>query len=167
MPKRTAVCLLVVFALTLGAAGWALATEEAAAEGLPPNVKVAIALAAGFGIAIAAFGGAWSQSRGIVAALEGIARNPAAAPKITTPMIVGLALIESLVISLIGGSLGIALGTGASTLVGKLVADLTPVVEIGSVLMAFSFAAAVGLIFGIYPAWRAARLRPIEALRYE
>jgi len=104
MLKRTAVCLLVVFALSVGAIGVALAAEEATAEGaaavegLPPNVKVAIALAAGFGIAIAAFGGALSQSRGIVAALEGIARNPAAAGKITTPMIVGLALIESLVI---------------------------------------------------------------------
>jgi F-type H+-transporting ATPase subunit c len=100
--KRTALCMLVVFVLSLGAAGVALATEEAAAEGaavgLPPNVKMAIAIAAGFGIAIAAFGGALGQSRGVAAALEGIARNPAAAGKITTPMIIGLALIESLVI---------------------------------------------------------------------
>ena len=103
MPKRIAVCLLIVCALALGAAGWALAEEEAAAEGaaaegLPANVKVAIALGAGFGIALAAIGGAVSQARGIASALDGIARNPAASGKITTPMIIGLAMIESLVI---------------------------------------------------------------------
>ena len=76
-------------------------------------------------------------------------------------------LIESLVLSLVGGLLGIALGFVASNLIGNLSADLTPVVDAGTVLMSFSFAAAVGLIFGIYPAWRAARLRPIEALRYQ
>lgn len=76
-------------------------------------------------------------------------------------------LIESLVLSLAGGLLGIALGILTSTLVGNLSADLTPVVDLGTVLMASGFAAAVGLIFGIYPAWRASSLRPIEALRYE
>ncbi len=76
-------------------------------------------------------------------------------------------LIESLVMSLIGGLLGIAIGMATSTLIGNLSADLTPVVDTGTVLMASSFAAAIGLIFGIYPAWRAASLRPIEALRYE
>jgi F-type H+-transporting ATPase subunit c len=100
--KRTAL-LILVCALVLGAAGAALAAEEAtaeaaAAEGLPPNVKMAIAIAAGLGIAIAAFGGALGQSRGVASALEGIARNPAASGKITTPMIIGLAMIESLVI---------------------------------------------------------------------
>jgi putative ABC transport system permease protein len=76
-------------------------------------------------------------------------------------------LIESLVLSLVGGLLGIALGFAGSTAIGNLSEDLTPVIDAGTVLMSFSFAAAVGLIFGIYPAWRAARLRPIEALRYE
>jgi putative ABC transport system permease protein len=76
-------------------------------------------------------------------------------------------LIESLVMSLVGGLLGIAFGILSSTLIGNLSADLTPVVDIGTVLMASGFAAAVGLVFGIYPAWRASSLRPIEALRYE
>ena len=57
-----------------------------------------IALAAGLGIGIAAFGGALGQGRAAAAALEGIARNPSAADKLFTPMILGLALIESLVI---------------------------------------------------------------------
>ena len=56
------------------------------------------ALAACLGIAIAAFGGAIAQGRAAAAALEGIARNPAAQPKLFVPMIIGLALIESLVI---------------------------------------------------------------------
>jgi putative ABC transport system permease protein len=76
-------------------------------------------------------------------------------------------LIESLVMSLLGGVLGIGLGVLTSTLIGNLSADLTPVVDVGTVLMASGFAAAVGLVFGIYPAWRASSLRPIEALRYE
>src|SRR5687767_4476174 len=57
-----------------------------------------IAIAAGLGIAIAAFGGALGQGRAAAAALDGIARNPSAADKLFTPMILGLALIESLVI---------------------------------------------------------------------
>lgn len=74
----------------------AMAAEEKV--GLDPSVKEMIALAAGFGIAIAAFGGALGQARSIVSALDGIARNPGASGKIVTPMIIGLAMIESLVI---------------------------------------------------------------------
>ena len=72
--------------------------EEGAAAGMGGSAKTFIALAAGFGIAIASFGGALGQGRAIAAGLEGIARNPSAQPKIFIPMIVGLALIESLVI---------------------------------------------------------------------
>lgn len=62
------------------------------------GIKTALALAAGLGIAIATFGGALGQGKAAAAALEGIARNPEAASKVMTPMIIALALIESLVI---------------------------------------------------------------------
>ena len=57
-----------------------------------------VALAAGIGLGVAALGGALGQGRAAAAALDGIARNPGAADKLFTPMILGLALIESLVI---------------------------------------------------------------------
>jgi putative ABC transport system permease protein len=76
-------------------------------------------------------------------------------------------LIESLVLSLVGGLLGIALGALLALVIDQVQNDFTPVIHLGTVLLATGFAGAVGLVFGIYPAWRAANLRPIEALRYE
>ena len=75
-------------------------------------------------------------------------------------------LLESMVLSLTGGFIGILLGWLISRVTGVLI-DLTPVVEVGTILMAVGFAVGVGVVFGLYPAWRAAGLRPIEALRYE
>jgi len=72
--------------------------EEASSATNELDVQMIAYLAAGFGIAVAAFGGALGQARAAAAALEGIARNPNAADKLFTPMILGLALIESLVI---------------------------------------------------------------------
>ena len=79
--------------MTLGFASVAFAAEGAAA-GTDPYASLAAALAIG----IAAFGGALGQGKTAAAALEGIARNPAAQGKIFVPMIIGLALIESLVL---------------------------------------------------------------------
>lgn len=76
-----------------------LASETAAGTaGGSPWLPPALAIGSGLGIAIAAFGGGLGQGRAAAAALEGIARNPEAASKIQTLMIIALALIESLVI---------------------------------------------------------------------
>jgi F-type H+-transporting ATPase subunit c len=94
--KRTLVTL-VLFSVFIGiSCGIAMAAEEA--KGLDSQVKAMIALASGLGIGIAAFGGALGQGKAVAAALEGIGRNPGASGKILTPMILGLAMIESLVI---------------------------------------------------------------------
>lgn len=76
-------------------------------------------------------------------------------------------LIEAVVLSLLGGVLGVVLGALGANLVSRLSPDLQSVLTPGIILMATGFSAAVGLFFGIYPANRAARLHPIEALRYE
>ena len=91
MKKITIAVALIVLAVAAPA-------FAADAGGDGTMVKGLLALAAGFAIAIAAAGGALGQSRGLAAALEGIARTPAASGKLVTPMIIGLALIESLVI---------------------------------------------------------------------
>ncbi len=75
-------------------------------------------------------------------------------------------LMESILLSLVGGLLGVLLGWLMATVAGRLI-DLETVVDGGTILLATGFAGGVGLVFGIYPAWRAAGLRPIEALRYE
>jgi putative ABC transport system permease protein len=79
-------------------------------------------------------------------------------------------LVESMVLSLLGGLIGAALGWGIASLMGQIQfsgSTITPVVGLDSVLLATLFSMAVGLFFGIYPATRAARLQPVEALRYE
>jgi putative ABC transport system permease protein len=77
-------------------------------------------------------------------------------------------LVEAMVLSLIGGFMGIGVGYGISRALPLLSSSLTStVVTPESVLMATGFSAAIGLFFGVYPASRAAGLRPIEALRYE
>lgn len=75
-------------------------------------------------------------------------------------------LVESTILCLLGGMLGLALGATASGLLAKY-AGWQTVVTVDSALTAFGFSAAVGMIFGIMPAQRAAGLDPIEALRHE
>ena len=76
----------------------ALAQEAATVVTTTSSDRGMRGLAAAFAIGVAALGGALGQSRAAATALDGIARNPAATSKIQTPMIIGLALIESLVI---------------------------------------------------------------------
>ncbi len=73
-------------------------TAFAQEAGADSYKALGLALGAGFAIGFAAFGGALGQSKAASAALEGIGRNPGAADKLFTPMIIALALIESLVI---------------------------------------------------------------------
>ena len=72
----------------------------------------------------------------------------------------------SLIHILTGGFIGIVLGWLISRVAGSAI-DLVTVVDAGTVILATGFAIGVGVVFGLYPAWRAAGLRPIEALRYE
>jgi len=76
-------------------------------------------------------------------------------------------LVEAMMLSLIGGVLGIALGATGAQIITALIDDFRSVVTPQAVVLATTFSAAVGLFFGIYPARRASLLNPIDALRYE
>ncbi|MDX2262167.1 MAG: ABC transporter permease [Gemmatimonadales bacterium] len=90
-------------------------------------------------------------------------RKALGATKLT---ILGQFLIEALVLCLAGGTIGILLGWGASTLVAQKLGWSTVISPV-AVGVAFAFSALVGLFFGLWPARRAASLDPIQALRYE
>ena len=89
----------------------------------------------------------------------------------TNASILGRFLVETMVVSFAGGALGIALGTLVAGVIA-LVANYLDyrwafIITPGSIGLAVGFSLVVGLIFGLYPAWKAAKLDPIKALRYE
>ena len=75
-------------------------------------------------------------------------------------------LIESVVIGVIGGIIGIVAGCGLSYAIASI-GDFTTVITLAPILVSFTFSVGIGLLFGILPARKAAKLDPIEALRYE
>jgi F-type H+-transporting ATPase subunit c len=87
--------LLSAFGMILLGAGVAMAAEGGVATA-GDSTKAAIAIAAGFGVAIAAFGAALGQGRVGAAAMESIGRNPSAADKLFLPLVLSLALLEAL-----------------------------------------------------------------------
>ena len=75
-------------------------------------------------------------------------------------------LIEAVFLTGLGGALGVSLGYGGGSIIGRLI-DVVPVVTLESVALAVAISCGIGIIFGVYPANKAAKLDPIEALRYE
>jgi putative ABC transport system permease protein len=75
-------------------------------------------------------------------------------------------LVEALTLSLIGGVIGVSMGLAGSYAIAYF-AEWRTLIDPQAVLLAFGFSAAVGVFFGFYPARKASRLDPIEALRYE
>ena len=76
-------------------------------------------------------------------------------------------LMEAMILSFTGGLVGIAIGVAGTVGASQMVEDMTLQLTPSTILLATGFSTAVGLFFGIYPALRASRLNPIDALRYE
>jgi ABC-type antimicrobial peptide transport system permease subunit len=75
-------------------------------------------------------------------------------------------LVEAVVLCLLGGAIGVVLGCGGSLAV-RFFKHWPTELSVPAIVAAVGVSAAVGVIFGFYPAWKASRLDPIEALRYE
>ncbi len=96
--KRVVQIVTAIATLCVASAALASEAAETVAAAASSYDVTNLAYGAGFAIGVAAFGGAIGQALGLKSALDSIGRNPSAASKITTPMIIGLAMIESLVI---------------------------------------------------------------------
>jgi ABC-type antimicrobial peptide transport system permease subunit len=76
-------------------------------------------------------------------------------------------LAEAIVLSVVGGVIGVALGVGGAQVITPLMGYDQSLVTASSVILALSVSLGIGIFFGLYPANRAAQLHPIDALRYE
>jgi putative ABC transport system permease protein len=76
-------------------------------------------------------------------------------------------LIEAMALAAAGGIIGVTLGWGLARVVSTLFGEFQAVVGADAIIISLVVATAVGLFFGIFPAYRASRLNPIDALRYE
>jgi putative ABC transport system permease protein len=76
-------------------------------------------------------------------------------------------VVEAVAVSLVGGLTGLVAGNGGALMLGALIPALPVAVSLWSVGLAFGFSVAIGIFFGVYPAYRASALNPIDALRYE
>jgi len=79
----------------------------------------------------------------------------------------GQFLLEAAFLSFGGGTIGIVLGWMTSSLVGRFIEEVNPVVSPDIIILAISVSVGIGLFFGFLPAWQASRLNPVEALRAE
>lgn len=76
-------------------------------------------------------------------------------------------LVEALVVTLVAGLIGVLLAAGISMLVAVIRSDFKPVVGVNAIALAVSVSVFIGVTFGLYPAFRASKMQPVEALRYE
>jgi len=81
--------------------------------------------------------------------------------------ILGQFLVESVLLSVVGGLAGLVVAVLGTALAGMLLPDLKTSVSTSGILLATTISALIGIFFGLYPARRASRLNPIEALRFE
>ncbi len=76
-------------------------------------------------------------------------------------------LVEAVVLSLIGGIIGILLTYVVTSIAGNMIDGIDPRLSLNTILISTIFSFAVGVVFGLYPALKASKLTPVEALRYE
>ncbi len=76
-------------------------------------------------------------------------------------------LVEALVVTVLAGVIGVLLAAGLAFIIGLVQSYITPIIQASAVVIAVSVSITIGVVFGFYPAWRASKLQPVEALRYE
>ncbi len=76
-------------------------------------------------------------------------------------------LVEALVVTIIAGIIGVLVAAGLSWIIGLVQDFIRPIIQVNAVIVAVGVSVLIGVVFGIYPAYRASNLQPVEALRYE